>query len=602
MANFVAIVDPAAERRRAFIHAVNERIALLPALTTGQMDLGAFAVTWAAGDRAPVTSFRDTEAVAVVWGDAMVDDDQHSQDGAASVRIDARRLGILWAPARSSTPPAFDGFHAALRYDTSHGLTVGGDVFGLFPLYYAAGADVTVVASSPELIALHPCFPAVLDREGLVGLLLVHACLGGRTLHRAVRRLQPGCALRSTEGRTVEVPNFRIAPSPSGFSSSFAEQVERLHGAYAAALARHAPPEVPMGVLLSGGRDSRMWCGYLGGQTHGMHALTLGRMHDYEALCAQKVARALHLQHRIVALPEACRPADAELQAGWEHLGTGFSNVHMWSALEPLRALPPRFLTGYLRESLDFAPPSPIFADLFASTYNRGFSVPQLRRLLHPSWHGVLDERLSEMHDTYERSSDEVSERPWRFQLAHYARTHPGGVPWRLSFASWPVLPILDRALLNVIASVPLSKLASRRAQDAILRKYFPSLARLPLDRNQHDTEPLLPGRLRHWLNPMIVAARERRARVALRMGRDRSEAERRYYYRVYDIDGPGWRAVREMADPYRERLADHFDMGELGRWLPAPSVTMSLSDPIQDAFRPKLLLGLMLWAATHSL
>lgn len=602
MANFVAIVDPAAERRRAFIHAVNERIALLPALTTGQMDLGAFAVTWAAGDRAPVTSFRDTEAVAVVWGDAMVDDDQHSQDGAASVRIDARRLATFWAPARSSTPPAFDGFHAALRYDTSHGLTVGGDVFGLFPLYYAAGADVTVVASSPELIALHPCFPAVLDREGLVGLLLVHACLGGRTLHRAVRRLQPGCALRSTEGRTVEVPNFRIAPSPSDVQLPFGEQVERLHVAHAAALARHAPPDVPLGVLLSGGRDSRMLCGYLGGQAHGMPALTLGRRRDYEALCAAKVARASHMNQRVDALPESNRPADAELQAGWEHLGTGFSNVHMWSALEPLRALPSRFLTGYLRESLELAVTSVDFDALFASPYNRGFSAPQLRRLLHPSWHGVIDERVAAMRETYMQSSDSAEERPWRFRLAHQVRTHAGGVPWRLSFASWPVLPILDRALLNTITSVPLSQRANRRAQEAILKGHFPSLARLPLDRNQHDTEPLLPGRLRHWLNPMIVAARERRARLALRMGRDRSEAERRYYYRVYDIDGPGWRAVREMADPYRERLADHFDMGELGRWLPAPSVTMSLSDPIQDAFHPKLLLGLMLWAATHSL
>lgn len=602
MANFVAIVDPVPARRHAFLRAVRERIAPLPALRTGQVALGVFAVEWAAGANAPVDSFQDATTAAVVWGDAIIGDDAAElRRRAVQHRLDARGVATAWGGASGGIPQAFDGFYAALHYDIEGGLTVGGDVCGLFPLYYAVGDGVTIAASSPELIGRHSLFPASLDPEGLVGMLLSHGHLGGRTLHRRVSRLSPGCTLRSTATGIAEVPAFRITATASAMPSSFGDQVERLHAAWETAMARHAPTDVSMGVLLSGGRDSRMLCGYLGERARGMPALTLGRRSDYEVRCARQVARALGLRHEVAALAEPEQPANALLQARWEHLGTGFSNVHMWSALKPLGQLAPRFLTGYLREALDFVAPSPDFEALFASPYSRGFSAAQLRRLLDPSWHPVIDERLAVMRDAYERSSEHAVERPWRFQLVHYARTHPGGVPWRLSFASWPVLPILDRALLNTIASVPLASLANRRAQDAILREYFPSLARLSLDRNHHDTEPLLSGTLRHRINPLLVAARERRAWLHRRLGRERSAAERRYYYRVYDIDGPGWRAVRHLAEPFRERLAPHFDLTEVSRWLPAPSQALHLADPIQDGFRPKTLLGLMLWAADHA-
>jgi len=152
--------------------------------------------------------------------------------------------------------------------------------------------------------------------------------------------------------------------------------------------------------------------------------------------------------------------------------------------------------------------------------------------------------------------------------------------------------------LLDAIASVPLDTVAARAAQDRILRERFPRLARLPLDRNDFDTEPLLPSLLRHRMNQRIVAAR----RLASRVGLTTGERERRYYYRTYDINAHGWRGVRVAAEPHRDALAGIVDMDELRRWLPSPSFHIVQRDSIHDGFRVKTLLGLMLWAAEHPL
>ena len=150
--------------------------------------------------------------------------------------------------------------------------------------------------------------------------------------------------------------------------------------------------------------------------------------------------------------------------------------------------------------------------------------------------------------------------------------------------------------MLNAIASVPLDTVAARAAQDRILRERFPRLARLPLDRNDFDTEPLLPTPLRRRMNQRLVSARRFASRVGLTTG----ERERRYYYRTYDINAQGWRGVRAAAESHRVALADIFDMDELRRWLPSPSLHIPQRDSIHDGFRVKTLLGLMLWAAEH--
>ena len=587
MANFIAIVDDDEERRRRFLRRVRDEIAPLDGLRSDAIETGDFAAVWAASDRAPISTASSSTEAAIIWGDAI--------PGPGPERLDATRLLRLWEE-RDTPPASFDGFHAAMRYDATRGLTAGADVLGLFPVYYAARDGAVLVGSSPELFSKHPSFPARLSPEGLTGLLLAHAIVDGKALLSGTRRLQPGHVLRWQRGfEPVERLQYAIPIVEPTQASSFRDDVEAIDTAFADAMNRHVPRDEATGLLLSGGRDSRQLAGYLRERDVDLHALTLGCPTDYEVEFARAVARVLGAGHRVVNVDSDACAWGAIRQARWEHLAMGFSSVHTWGAIEPLRELPTRFVCGYLREICE-GEPSRFVHDPFieGAWKQRGIDAPTLERLLRPDvFRGEVERAGQRMRAAYTGGSTIEAQRPWRFSLSHEGRAHAGGVPWRLSFGSWPVLPILDRTVLEVMASLPQSSLGNRRAQDDILRRRFPDLARLPLDRNSHDTLPLLPSvseRIRH---------RVWRAAEPLRR-RMPPPVERRYYHRMYDMNGPGWQAIRRLAEPHRERLAGLFDMDELAKLVPSPDVPIVVRNTIGDTYGRKLLVGLMMWSGDH--
>src|SRR5687767_13476445 len=186
MANFIAIVDVDGERRRRFMQRVRAGIAPLDGLRVAQLEAGDFAAVWAAQDRAPISATSAPTGAAIIWGDAI--------QGRDAGRLEATGLLRAWEMV-GNAPASFDGFHAALRYDARHGLVVGADVLGLYPVYYAARGGTIVVGSSPELFREHAGFPAELSVAGLTGILLAHAIVDGQALLAGVRRLRPGYVL-----------------------------------------------------------------------------------------------------------------------------------------------------------------------------------------------------------------------------------------------------------------------------------------------------------------------------------------------------------------------------------------------------------------------
>ncbi|HJU67737.1 MAG TPA: asparagine synthase-related protein [Gemmatimonadaceae bacterium] len=587
MANFVAIVDEDAERRRRFVRKIRPALALVDGLGLDEIEAGDFAVVWAAEPRAPLSQMRSASAAAIVWGDAIPANGAH--------RITAQVLFDSWKPAGATCPPAFDGFYAALRFDARDGVTVGADLLGFFPIYYALHDGVLLVGTSARLFRDHPKFPPRLSPAGLIGLLLTHAPLGGRALLDGVRRLAPGHALawrRGTDAREVRQYTIPSPQRPGDRTSQSA--AEELDAVLDRTVERHLLGDHTPGLLLSGGRDSRLVAGYVRRHRDRAHALTLGKQADYEMKCATAVARTLRLTHATVDVKEAQFPAFAELQAHWEQLGTGFASVHMWGAVEAMRELPPRFFSGYHLEIRGSESMPSAFDELFAGSKNRGFQAATLRRLLrHDASSELISSLERERRAIYETSSVIAEDRPAHFFIAHDWRAHAGGVPWKLSFGSWPILPILDRGILDTIFTLPASALANRGAQDAILRRRFPHLARLPLDRNAHDTLPLLPSarqRIVHALGRFAAPLTRRFPR----------NLERRYYHRVYDINGPGWRAIRRLAEPHREQLSTLFNMDALAEVVPPPDARIAVRSTIADSFAPKLLIGLMIWSADY--
>lgn len=598
MANFVIIVDANAERRARFIQTITPQIAPVDGLHTSSCASGDFHSVWTAHESAPVSHITDGEGAAVIWGDAI--------PGKGFGRIDARQLRKLWRNPGAHMPEAFDGYHAAVAYRPDTGVAVGADLLGYFPVYHFTTDDVLLVGSSPELFREHPLFRAELDLEGLVGILLVMHSVGGRTMLRGVQRLAAGHLLQWQRGTAVtELKQYNLPCSDRYFDLSLSMHLSIVERAIDEALTRHVPEETHHALLLSGGLDSRMLGGFLKRKgRRDIVALSLGQPTDLEMRCAMPVARELGFEHHIADPAFDEYPSFADIHAKWQHGVNGFNHIMQWADHRPLRTLAARVITGYdgnltvggSHISRSYAPNKMrcSFETSFTNANVWGVQQDALKKLLRPEVFGnLVDETVERLRADYEVHGERDSHRAWRFELQGRSRFHVGINAWALSFGAWPVMPLIDRNLLECIGGIPTSSLADRLLQDELLATRFPELATLPLDRNQYNTFPIRP-RFRWLLTWNFFHRPIHDFRERLRRG------EQRYYHRVYDINNPGWVAIRRQAEPYRDRVAHLFNMDMLAKLLPAPDAEIQLEDGLGGASGKKTLLGLLLWSKEY--
>lgn len=620
MANFLAVWDPDGERRRGAAAAALGLLDAMEGTGTGELRAGPLHVVWAAHPGTPVSvaggdprgaggSRGDPAAAArepgddgeegpdggaVVWGEPM------DGDGAVAAASDVLRS---WRSLPSAPPPPRDGFFAAVGLAPGVGLVAEGDLLGLFPVYRARVGDVVLVGSSPSLLRLHPAVEPVLDLEGLVGVLLTGGPVGGRTLEEGIRRLAPGhLLLEPAAGSPWEMHRFTPPVSDDLHALPFREQVEAVGETLERVVARHARGR-PSTLLLSGGRDSRVVGGAMDAVGIPLRALTLGRRGENEAYCAVRVARALGTPHRLADVPPAIVPGLVDRWRRWEHLVGNVSGIHAWSLPTLLGGGDERLVaSGYLLEvALGGAhvswsrggggrPGADAFLEAIA---NHAVPAERLRRLLRPPHRDVVDHVWSGVVAAFRAGGEDDWTRTQRFIYRHLGRFHAGAIPWRASFGAWPLLPVLDRELLELGGALPLSTVGDRRAQDELLRTRYRPLARVPLERHGGARAPLLPG-----------VPRQALAKAAHHLPFLRSlSPERRlvsFSWRVYDPDGPNWRQARRMAEPSRETILDLFEPRALGDYVPPPDVDLGLADPVADGYGPRHLIGLMLWAGRH--
>ncbi len=601
MANLVIVVDEDRTRRVGFIDAITPRLALVDGLVTAASSCADFSGVWAAEPRAPISQVGDDAGAAVVWGEAI--------RGPGPERLDAAALLQVWTDVASLSKKAYDGIHAAAVYRPQHGLFVAADLLGLFPLYYMATQDVIVAGTSPELFRHHPAFRMEFDPEGLVGMLLTMHVFDGRTLLRGARRLAAGHVLAWRPGEPPrEIRQYRVPVSTWYAGLAFTTHVDLLGNTLGEAVARHAPPDARYSLLLSGGRDSRLLAGCLRQSGTDVVALTLGLPTDFDMHCARAVAREVGFDHRSAEVAASQYPTCSHLQSTWEHGANGFTTIHGWGVYPHLRSLPPRVVTGHLSDSIvggshilwarDPSTGAMSFDAFFARINAYGFRPDMLKRLLRREVFGdLVPETIARMRQCYEGYSDVAAQRAWCFDLYHRQRFHVGGEAWRLSFGAWPVLPAVDRAVLETAGAVPAASLADRRAQDRLLADRFSRLAGLPLAHNPFRVELARPPLLR-LLGLHLGRQRSNLARLAAR-ARGQS-LQPRYNARVHDINAPGWMAIRRQAEPHRDLAHGYFHKLAFDAILPPPDVPIRCRDGIIDSSGHKTLLGFLLWLKDH--
>jgi asparagine synthase (glutamine-hydrolysing) len=589
MANLLVAFDQDLDRRSTYIENLKKTIAPFPGLQVDGRDASNCSVVWAISSSAPLNVLCDARGLAVVLGEAI--DESGKRQSAAQVRS-------AWDDKAATV---WDGFYAAIAVGANGELTVGVDLLGLFPLYYWQGSGVTLVGTSPELFLSHPAFSAGFHLEGLVRVLLVNGLVGGQTLLKDVRRLQPGCHLASRNGRLEEFQAYRIPEGLDLAHLPLEGHVAALGENLKEAVRRHAPHGPRYGMLLSGGLDSRMVGGLLVDAGITPRALSIGLAQDLEMRCAKAAAHALGVE-QITAEPKSEEyPELARIHADFEHLANGFNTIRDWWTQSQVGQLGDRIATGLIADAMvggtaihwayTPSPPKMSFDGYWKNMPQLGIPSDILRDLLQSPHRGLVDSAMDEIRKEYDGYGELGSYRAWRFDIAHGERFHVGATLWRLAFGAWPTLPMLDRRVIKVASSIPAASLAHRVTQLEFVKTYLPRLGNVPLDRSdllEHQAQYITP-RLRDLMEERL---RKEIARVRRRI----SGRETRYWYRVNAFHSDAWRSVRRVVEPNRSKVEPYLDPSTLKDLLPSPDADHSL---VSESGR-KLLVGFIHWASNH--
>lgn len=548
-------------------------------IVEGRLTTRDWLMRWSTGPRAPVSTWSEGEVAAVVLGDAV--------DGAAGPRdaaFVARR--VLTTPDPSHW--GLDGYFVAMICRGPEAFVVN-DVLGLFPVYH--GSEPTAFASSIPL----PAASNRPDAFGLAGLLAFHGAIGGRTLIPGVRRVAPEHALVFMGGAMRERRIFAWPDEETLAALPLAEQDARLHAAFTAALDAQLPPTGPVGLLLTGGRDSRTLAGRLAHLGRQVVTRTVGEESDHDAVLARRIAEHLHMPHEVRSLPDDAFVRGMETHLACDQLATGASQIWWRGAGPALAELPERSVTGHIFDV--------IVGCMMRTTGVReyGMAVPWdvARGLERRS--GVSDEVLGGLRDEELRRGLSWAEETmrgafdghpiqhqWRWVLHHWARFQVGSVLHPISFCTWPLVPVLNRELIDVSARLDSRRFGFRQGQDRMLLRYYPELSTIP-----HTVENAAPGLA---LDPTAFQ------RLRARLGRRHQapapvgwHGDRRFVWRNTDFFNPGWAALREQAEPLRALLHEIIDAEVLDAYLPSPGGRLQRVD-FSAHQGPKLLVALALW------
>ena len=597
MANWLLVIDPDNDRRSNYASGLESQVAPVDGLKVSTLGGQGWSAVWAAARNAPIdTDSDDANYGAIVWGEP------RNSDGQLQSAADIRRQ---WQDGASAQ---WDGFYSALVVEQGgQSVVVGTDVLGIFPVYYwSDGNDVLLVGTSPELFRTHPKFAPRFNLQGLTGILLTNGLVGGQTMWVDVKRLQPGNRLRLDGAKVFEDEAYRLPTELTDVDLPLTAHVDQLFEALSNAVKKTSSPDREYGLLLSGGLDSRMTAGLFTRAGIRPNALTLGLPSDLEMRCAKAVAERYELNHVTGEPPASDYPYLAGVHARWEHLSCGFTTIRDWWIQSRVRELGSHLITGGLADALvggvpigwaySDSAPHMSFDNFMDQMPKLGIPPDVVKQLLRDSHsEDLVDTVLSGLRDEFESCSDRTSYCAWVFDLHHCQRFHVGGTVWRLAFGAWPVLPMLDREVISLVAGLPAASLADRALQLALVESRMPELGDVPMDRSDLLSED--PQYFHPEPRQLLADAgrrQVRRLRELLSFGRSRDS---RYWGRVNNIDGQLWRQARHAAEKNRPLVEEIVDPEVLRIVLPPPSVKYIHEGPFIGESARKMMLGFMYWA-----
>lgn len=173
-------------------------------------------------------------------------------------RTDTEVLLNLYLRDGSSMLEKLNGIFAFAIFDRrDRSLFLGRDGVGVKPLYYSEASKGFIFSSELKVLLAEPSIPREICAEAVHSYVTYLWCPSPRTMLKAVKKLEPGWALKVRNGRVERRWQFYELPyTDTPASVDLDEAIECLQARLKASVKRQLISDAPLGAFLSGGLDS----------------------------------------------------------------------------------------------------------------------------------------------------------------------------------------------------------------------------------------------------------------------------------------------------------------------------------------------------------
>ena len=225
-------------------------------------------------------------------------------------------------------------FAIAIWDENTQKLFLATDRLCTYPLYYAIVNGRLLFASGVRALLADVALPRETDCVGIAQFLTFDHLLNDHTLLKSVKLLRQASVLTYAHGRLDIHPYWRVEYPENYPLRSETEWMEQFVGLVDQAVMRQADHTAPIGILLSGGIDSRMILPFLKKYTNQpLHAFTWGNPRCDDLRYAREVANIIGIEHHFFPLKPDWLMEKAEEAV---RLTDGMGNLVNLHALETL--------------------------------------------------------------------------------------------------------------------------------------------------------------------------------------------------------------------------------------------------------------------------
>jgi hypothetical protein len=389
----------------------------------------------------------------------------------------AALLGAYVAHGSGLTPPR-NGTFAFLAHDTEKDeVVLGNDAFGFHPLFVLEAPGFVAVSSEVEpLMALAPG-GSELDPDGVAEYFVFGSTLGGRTLVRGIRNLDPGTIVTFTKSdekrRTHDALDVAV-----DHSLSFEQHAKRVADAFKAAVQKRVERHPAALASLTGGADTRLILSCMTpeqrkGLSFVTHYIVEGKADDdRDVVNARMVAKKAGVRHEALHRPGAREHFSPE---GYRRLRD--------------RPVQPEQLHGVWGG--EYLGGAAVDVALFpVERVTREAVAARVRHLLSPELRAAIVDPYDTLQTEYARCK--AGNREFQFWIGMFARPYMSHLYFGSAGISsgswmWPwaqnlrlTSPFQDAEFLRTLLAVPFEYVSGYRMYNELYRAHFPEFTDVP--------------------------------------------------------------------------------------------------------------------------